>query len=694
MATLASLSSTRSFTLNVHVTDLNTQKSIEVNLESHVGFVMLEIVEKLDVTADYSDHALWWPEKKIWLTKARLSLASYGIINDTQLLFTPQHKSVRLLMPDLQVFDMKVNFAVDVLHTVSELCNELGVRHSEELSFMRPYETGTAKKRKKGKKGTGSNTGSDDASSQGSFGNGTLGRSTSQEPRTPSSPASNRLNNSYNPNDTLNPYSTAMSPMLAHSPNAPTQDQLELIGLGKSVLERASFNCGWLSSSESLMQQGIKEYDTLYIRYKYFNIFDLNPKIDEVRINQLYSQAKLQILTEEIDCTEEESITFAALQFQVKVASQNPQGNSGPDEVDDIDSALSELQMTLEGSSQQPSDIPTTHTRPTMSHIPEMFDNLSIIKKKTFGTSKTNYYFQFKDTHIAYYKTMADAQGPPVQKFNLKGCEVTPEVNINKDKYNIKLTIPGPDMYEMEMGCSSPQQYVKWMAACRLASKGKTMADPTYEMEMSGVRTFLNMQNDVKDSSKDDGDYDAGAHGGMHPEDFVPQRVLSKYKSKQIAARILESHTAFTKLGVIEAKMNFIRQWQALPDYGVSKFNCKFRDSKKKQEIIGIGTKGIVRFDLNSRTVIKQWRYSTMKNWNVNWETREMIVTCEGETIIFSLLGGDIRLVHEYIGGYIFLSMRKDVNAALDVEMFYKLTGGWNTIGGGEGKDWSSKPGL
>lgn len=47
MATLASLSSTRSFSLNVHVTDLNTQKSIEVNHESHVGFVMLEIVEKL-----------------------------------------------------------------------------------------------------------------------------------------------------------------------------------------------------------------------------------------------------------------------------------------------------------------------------------------------------------------------------------------------------------------------------------------------------------------------------------------------------------------------------------------------------------------------------------------------------------------------------------------------------------------------
>lgn len=89
---------------------------------------------------------------------------------------------------------------------------------------------------------------------------------------------------------------------------------------------------------------------------------------------------------------------------------------------------------------------------------------------------------------------------------------MTPEVHIAKDKYHIKLMIPGPDMYEMELGCTSSEQYVKWMAACRLASKGKTMADPTYEMEMSGVKTFLKMQSDVKESSKDDSDYNAGDH--------------------------------------------------------------------------------------------------------------------------------------------------------------------------------------
>ena len=37
-------------------------------------------------------------------------------------------------------------------------------------------------------------------------------------------------------------------------------------------------------------------------------------QVDESRINQLYAQAKWSVLTEEVDCTEEETYTFAALQ--------------------------------------------------------------------------------------------------------------------------------------------------------------------------------------------------------------------------------------------------------------------------------------------------------------------------------------------------------------------------------------------
>lgn len=46
-------------------------------------------------------------------------------------------------------------------------------------------------------------------------------------------------------------------------------------------------------------------------------------------------------------------------------------------------------------------------------------------------------------------------------------------------------------------------------------------------------------------------------------------------------------------------------------------------------------------------------------------------------SIAFCCLSCDCKVVHEFIGGYIFLSTRsKDQNETLDEELFHKLTGG------------------
>lgn len=64
--------------------------------------------------------------------------------------------------------------------------------------------------------------------------------------------------------------------------------------------------------------------------------------------------------------------------------------------------------------------------------------------------------------------------------------------------------------------------------------------------------------------------------------------------------------------------------------------------------------------------------------WNVNWEVKHMMVQFEEENIIFECQSADCKVVHEFIGGYIFLSMRsKEANQTLNEEMFHKLTGGW-----------------
>jgi kindlin 2 len=82
----------------------------------------------------------------------------------------------------------------------------------------------------------------------------------------------------------------------------------------RTLVERARMNVGWLDSSLSIMEQGVGEFDTLLLRFKYYSFYDLNFRHDAVRINLIFEQAKWQILNEGLDCTEEEMMLFAALQ--------------------------------------------------------------------------------------------------------------------------------------------------------------------------------------------------------------------------------------------------------------------------------------------------------------------------------------------------------------------------------------------
>lgn len=66
------------------------------------------------------------------------------------------------------------------------------------------------------------------------------------------------------------------------------------------------------------MEQSVREHDTLCLKFKFYAFYDLNSKYDAIRINQIYEQAKWQLLNEEIDCTEEEMLMFAALQVVIR----------------------------------------------------------------------------------------------------------------------------------------------------------------------------------------------------------------------------------------------------------------------------------------------------------------------------------------------------------------------------------------
>lgn len=128
---------------------------------------------------------------------------------------------------------------------------------------------------------------------------------------------SNGLNSFNNTFDSLDGGIEELHNSLANSPTHPPEARKNLVR-PKSLLERARMNVGWLDSSLSIMEQGIREFDTLLLRFKFFSFYDLNPKYDAIRINMIYEQAKWAILNEEIDCTEEEMVMFAALQVRME----------------------------------------------------------------------------------------------------------------------------------------------------------------------------------------------------------------------------------------------------------------------------------------------------------------------------------------------------------------------------------------
>lgn len=708
-----------SWNLRVMITDLQVEKTLRVKGDLHIGGVMLKLSKTEANPKDWSDHALWWPARNIWLTRTRSTLDQVGLHADALLHFTPMHKILRVQIPDLRYLDCRVDFSVKTFKAVVSLCKDLGIRYPEELSLCKPlspehlkknYADQPKKKMLVEQNGNYQNSreyihpapdtntfipthansfnGSDSSLDDRPFSCAPVTQRPTPPPQhnpqgtTPiSSPTGTLRHHTNGFHHSFNDSSSSLGDFienLAYSPRAPSPEAISKLVRPKTLVERARMNVGWLDSSLSIMEQGIREFDTLCLRFKYYSFFDLNPKYDQVRINQLYEQAKWQLLNEEMDCTEEEMLMFGALQLQINLQNDQPQPDSGIDTSsldnggdDDIDAALSELQITLEG--------PQNGSRNgDITYIPELTDYLRFFKPRKFTLKAyKRYWFTYKDLHLYLYKSREESRSSalPAVSINLRGCEVTPEVNLAQGKFHIKLEVPpehgiGTNS-EVWIRCDNEEQYAKWMAACRLAAKGRSLADSSYDSEVSSIRSFLSMQKPAQAPAVNINP------NNIDPTEYLAPRFVKKL-SKKAGHRMLDAHANVKNLSLIDSKLNYIKAWQSLPEYGVSLFVIKF-DGHKKACLLGVANNRIMQMDIGSGDHVKTWRYNTMKAWNVNWEVKHMMIQLEGENIVFSCLSSDCKVVHEFIGGYIFMSMRsKENNQTLNEEMFHKLTGGWN----------------
>ncbi|KAM8939945.1 fermitin family homolog 3 isoform 2-T2 [Pelodytes ibericus] len=646
-----------SWELRIYVEELGGEAEpvvLRLKGDTHIGGVMVQVVDKIGRSQDWSDHALWWEQKRQWLLKSSWTLDKYGILADAKLHFTPQHKPIILSLPNQRSLRIRVSFSSTTFSACAEVCKMLGIRHPEELSFLRALQE-REKKKKKDK----------DTVTQEIF------DLTSLRPNSDS--ATQVILGAVPSYFTTSPEAHESYRALSVCQIGITPEDIQKRYKPISVTDKTLVHGRWLNSSKSLMQQGIKEGDRLWLQFKYFTFYDLDPKFDTVRINLLFEQARWAVLLEETECTEEEMMSFAALQYHVNKLSVTCDPMNMPQDpaLQDLEEALSHLEVKLEAST--PSE-----ALDGIQVEPEMQEYLRVFRprKMTLKGYKQNW-VQLKNTNLSCYKSKEEARGEPLTMLGLKGCEVVPEVNISSQKFCIKLVVPSPEgMNEVYLRCEDEQQYARWMAGCRLAAKGRTMGDTSYDSEVQSILSFLNLQ---KSSNQTSNSLNADSVN-MHA--LVSPRYQKKLKPKQLTPRILEAYQNIAQLSLADAKLRFIQSWQSLPDFGLSYFLVRFKGARR-DEILGIASNRLIRIDLGVGDVVKTWMYSNMKQWNVNWDIRQVSIEfTENINVAFTCVSAPCKVVHEYIGGYIFMSTRgKDGGSkGLNEELFHKLTGGHEAL--------------
>ncbi|ESO13121.1 hypothetical protein HELRODRAFT_62964 [Helobdella robusta] len=685
-------SADQTWPLNIHVTDLQSDVTIRVRDDMHIGGVMIKLVETMGTGQDWSDHSLYWPDKTMWVSRAKSTLERYGVRPHDKLVFTSMHKNIKIQLPDLTVPFVRVNFSVNVFNVNLNICKELGIRHPEELSLMKKIDPDQLKKNQgvSGKRKDGLPTGMNQklAGSSDGLNEGTLSRTYNPYMASNSSP-----NRSFNANGMFTPGTGSIDNLAFHTLNISSSSSNRIVNSTSLVLpnllpkirnysEAARMNVAWLDSSLSLMEQNITENDTLLLRYKFYDFYDLNPKYDESRIRYIYEQAKWLVLSEELTCSEEEIILLAALQVINIINTILSRNNIINSRSNDNSNNFGISGSGSSGSSGSGGIVcRATRIRDCMRcYRPRKF------QLKTFA----KYLFILKNDKLFIYKQpnkndYGDDDVGASESFSLSSA-----FDVQEDKYVIKLILPYHGATdELWIRQDNEEQFVKWLAALRILHRGKSLLDHVaYEKEKKSVSSLINIQkfpNKNNNNTNKNTNNNTTNNNKLQADDLKPERILppkfgAKSKNfKNLLRKIIDIYSNISQKTYIEAMLDYIKVWQMLPKYDFRYFIIKIKDSKK-EELLGIGKDRLVKMDLKTGDLLKTWMLKTIQSWSVNWDIKQVHVSFDlEEELIFQCLTTDCKVIHEFIGGYIFLSMRSgDKNQALDDELFHKLTGGWN----------------
>ncbi|KAM4880103.1 fermitin family homolog 3-like [Sylvia borin] len=390
----------------------------------------------------------------------------------------------------------------------------------------------------------------------------------------------------------------------------------------------------WLDVGRSLMEQGVAEEEELLLRYKYPCAMGLDPQ-DGRRVALLQEQALAALLAEEIECSEEQGVLFAALQYQIEGEEWgDPQ--DPPEPPQDLDTALDRLELSLGGGG-------TPGPAEELGAPPELEEELEIHRPSPWpfrGSRPTRALLSGASLSL----WTPPGPGGSHQQLNLRGCEVTPEVDLGAQKFGLRLRV---GTSEILLRCRDAPQFARWFCGIGAASRGARGGSP---WDIRGVLGLLGVRPDRGDPP--------GTPPRPPPPDprrFLPPRFQRRLKTGQLAQRLLQVLLREGPLSPPQARLRFVETWRELPGFGLGHFVVRFRGAAR-DELLAVGPSRLLRVELGTGAVSRSWSHRELRQWDVNWDSQQVRLWLRGDvTLGLQVLSAPPRALHQFLGGYLAL---------------------------------------
>ncbi|XP_053823950.1 fermitin family homolog 3-like [Vidua chalybeata] len=575
----------------------------------HVGGLVRRILGALGDPRPWADHALWWEQQRRWLLGPSPTLDALGVGGGSRLRFAPRHRPLRLRLPGGGVLRLRLNFAGTPGRAVATACGLLGVSHPEELSLLRPER--------------GEGRGAPPAPPELDLTH--LRPRTDEAPPPPLPPELLRALRS--------PKNGGRGP-----PGPPRSPP------GNAQLRRARLHARWLDVGRSLLEQGVAEDEELQLRFKYPCATGLDPQ-EGPRVALLQEEALGAILAEEIECSEEQGLRFAALQYQIEGEEWGDGGDpQDPPEPPDLDTALERLELSLGGGG-------TPGPAEELGAPPELQEELEICRPSPWpfwGSRPAPARAVLSGSSLSLWTP--PGPGGPQEQLNLRGCEVTPQVDLGAQKFGIKLRLPSPGGGgETLLQCRDAPQFSRWVCGCRAAAGGGSPSAAALRAQIRGVLGVLGVQPDGGDPPG------TPPRPPPDPRRLLPPRLQRRLKGKQFTQRLLEVLLREGPLSPPQARLRFVEAWRALPGFGLGHFVVRFRGAPQ-DELLAVGPSRLLRLPLGSGAVRRSWSHRELQRWDVNWDSQQVRLWLSGDvTLALRVLSAPPRALHQFLGGYLAL---------------------------------------